>query len=443
MPNKNTKKQALFKNRSFLWMLSGSFLSMLGDQFTLIALPWLVLKMSNDSFTLGLVLALIGLPRAVFMLIGGAVVDRFSPKTVMMITKYINTVLLGGLALILYTDHLDIWMVYAIAFVLGVSTAFSIPSGTSMLPRVLAPEFLQAGNGIMLSLRQLTFFLGPVLAGVLIAFFGTESQLNSATSTLQTGNHIADAKGLAAAFFFDCLSYAISAWTLAKVQMRPIANQENGSHSSSSTSSIWGDIVQGLRHSWNDTMLRTCFMYWAAVAFFIMGPIQVAMPLLAEHVSNSASVFGMLAGAHGAGTLIGMVLSAVRPNMRVGNNLGSTILFIDFCVACLFMPMGFIHLAWQAAILLLLIGVLSGYLHVAVYTWIQGQVPPAMLGRTMSIFMFIFMGIGPVSAAITGWLMQSISIQQVFIGSAGLMIVLVTIALFMSPMRRMQDALRS
>jgi MFS family permease len=88
----------LFKDSNFRWMTGGAFLSMLGDQFTLIALPWLVLQMTDDTLVLGTVLALISIPRALFILIGGALVDRHSPKRVLMVSKYVNLVLLATLA---------------------------------------------------------------------------------------------------------------------------------------------------------------------------------------------------------------------------------------------------------------------------------------------------------------------------------------------------------
>jgi len=105
----------LFKDTSFKWLLSGAALSMLGDQFTLIALPWLVLKMTGDTFALGTALALTGVPRALFMLIGGAFVDRYSPKRVLMLTKYVNTVLLALLAVLVLTSRMSIWMVYGLS----------------------------------------------------------------------------------------------------------------------------------------------------------------------------------------------------------------------------------------------------------------------------------------------------------------------------------------
>jgi MFS family permease len=438
--NKDSKPaRGFMRDRNFLWMLTGGITSMLGDQFTLIALPWLVLQMTHDTLTLGIVLALLGIPRALFMLIGGAVVDRYDPKSVMMITKYINTVLLAILVVMLLTSSLSLWMIYLIALLLGLSTAFSIPAGTSMLPRVVAAEHLQAANGMMLGLRQITFFLGPLMAGGLIALLGDNATVSQAgiASTLHAADmmDIADKKGLAMAFFVDCFSYGFSAWTLSHVNMLPI----DPDHSTSSKQSLLSATMSGLRHCWNDTMMRTCFLYWSAIAFLIMGPMQIAMPLLAQQLGNNAGVLGLLAGAHGAGTLLGMAMSSIFPKFRLGS-LGSTILLIDTLVALLFMPMGLVHVAWQGAVALLVIGALGGYLHVAVFTWIQRQVPPAMLGRAMSIFMFIFMGISPVSAALTGWLMHSISLTQLFAGSGALLIVIVVFALLMSPIRKMHDA---
>jgi MFS family permease len=100
----------LLHDRNFRWLISGSALTMLGDQFTLIALPWLVLRMTADTMVLGTVLALISVPRALFILVGGALVDRHSPKQVLMLTKYVNTLLLGLLAGLVLSGGLALWI---------------------------------------------------------------------------------------------------------------------------------------------------------------------------------------------------------------------------------------------------------------------------------------------------------------------------------------------
>lgn len=99
-------------------------------------------------------------------------VDRFSPKRVLMLTKHVNTVLLAVLALGVWRHALSLPAIYALSLALGISSAFSIPSGTSMLPQAVRPAQLAAANGVMMGLRQLSMFLGPVAAGLLIALFG-------------------------------------------------------------------------------------------------------------------------------------------------------------------------------------------------------------------------------------------------------------------------------
>lgn len=417
-------RAVLLRNPNFLWVMSGALLSMLGDQFTLIALPWMVLKMTGDTLALGIVLALIGIPRALFMLIGGALVDRYSPKQVLMLSKYVNTFLLGLLGLLVLSGNLSQWMLYGLALAIGLTSAFSIPSATSMMPNVVPPEQLQAANSMMLGLRQFTMFAGPVLAGLLIAVFA-DGRPGFAGVAL----------GIGCAFLFDAFSFALSAWTLSHVVLKngmpaagePVKKQH-----------VLHDVAESLRFCWNDRGLRTCFLYWGAIMFFITGPVQVAMPVLATTLGDSAAGFGFLAGSHAAGTLLGMVVSGIKPNLRFGS-LGATMLLIDCTVGALFIPMGFIGATWQGVVILLAIGMLGGFLQVGVFTWIQQRVPRAMLGRTMGIFMFIFVGIAPLSSALTGWLMRSITPAQLFAGSGSFLIVIVLIALATTPMRTLLD----
>ncbi|MEO8396870.1 MAG: MFS transporter, partial [Chloroflexota bacterium] len=79
--------------RDFRLLWIGQSVSMLGDQFYLIALPWLVLQITGSALALGTVLALASIPRAMFMLIGGALVDRFSPRTIMFLSNIARMIL--------------------------------------------------------------------------------------------------------------------------------------------------------------------------------------------------------------------------------------------------------------------------------------------------------------------------------------------------------------
>ncbi|GAB3550471.1 multidrug efflux MFS transporter EfmA [Noviherbaspirillum agri] len=414
---------ALFRNHNFRWLFAGSLISQLGDQFTLIALPWMVLRMTGDTLALGTVLATISVPRAVLILLGGAIVDRYSPKLVLLLSKYACAMLLGILAVLTLTGQPDLRLVYVLALAIGIATAFSLPSGTSILPTVVPRELLPQANGVMLGVRQMSTFIGPLIAGVLIAVFGEGTGANE--SLVGTG----------IAFGFDAASFAVSAWTLAKVRTdngpAPAVMQQS--------QSLWGSVADGLRYCWNDRSLRVCFCYWGAVAFFITGPIQVAMPVLADHVGGSASVYGLLTGAYGAGTLAGIVFSGMRPGFRIGS-FGTTILVLDAAVGLLFIPLGLIETTSQGIGFLLAVGVIGGFLQVNIFTWLQHHVVPVMLGRSMALFMFIFMGVAPMSSSATGWLMRSISLQQLFAVSGGLLIAIVLVTFGLSGMRSVEDA---
>ncbi|KAB2897586.1 MAG: MFS transporter, partial [Burkholderiaceae bacterium] len=198
---------ALLRDRNFRWLTASSALSMLGDQFSLIAMPWLVLQMTGDTRVLGTVMALMSVPRAVFILVGGAIVDRHSPLRVLLLTRYVNTVLLGTLAALVFSGHCPLWALYALSLAIGVSTAFSFPAATSITPRVVERTHLHAANSIGMGLRQISMFLGPLLAGLLIAGFG------------DAGAQRAGSTGIGLAFGLDALSFALSAWILARVRL--------------------------------------------------------------------------------------------------------------------------------------------------------------------------------------------------------------------------------
>jgi MFS family permease len=421
--------KALWRDTNFRWLMGGAVLSGLGDQFTTIALPWLVLKMTGDPLALGLVIAIMSVPRAIFMLVGGALVDRYTPKSVLMVTKFANAALVGALATLVLAAPalLTMPLMYALALAMGLAHAFSIPAGTSMLPSVVPREHLQAANGAMMGLRQLLMLAGPLLGALLLVLGGDD--INAAARHEGGGN----ANGIGCAFAFDCASFLVSAWTLARV--RPLAAA--GPAPDSQGQGVLRAVAEGVRTLWQNTAVRNCFTYWSLAAVVVGGTMQVALPLLASRNLHGAASLGMLMGAHGIGTLFGMAMSRAR--LR-GLSFGATILAIDALVGLLMAPLGSIAAAWQGAALLGAIGVLGGYMQIAVFTWIQQSVPQHMLGRAMSIFMCIFMGVAPLSATLIGALLQWITLAQLFAGGGALLLSLAAIAWLATPMRHIQAA---
>ena len=411
----------LLRDPNLRWLMAGAGISNLGDQFTLVALPWTVLLLSRDPWQLGLVLALIGIPRALFILIGGALVDRHSPRTVLMLSKVANAVLLAVLAAALATGQLSLWLLHALALALGVAAAFGIPSATSMLPQVVAPARLPAANGLLMGLRQLALFIGPLLAGALLVLGGPAAPGE------------ASARALALAFALDALSFLLSAWTLARVRVTAAA-------STAPAQAMLAAVAEGLRSFWADRDLRAFLFYGTLVTLFVGGPLQVALPLLASSEATlGPGALGAMLGAHGAGTLLGLGLAGASPRWRFGT-LGMTLLVMDVLIGGLLMPLGRVTSPLQGVGLLLAIGTLGGFMQVLVFSWIQQRVAPAMMGRAMSLFMFIFVGLGPLSGVATGALLRWWSVGLLFSAAGALLSALALGAMLAPRMRRLGAA---
>jgi MFS family permease len=410
---------SLFANHNFSLLFAGSTISTIGDQFTLVALPWLVLKLTGDPAALGLVLATMAFPRAVFMLIGGAVVDRMSPRRVLLGSRAVNALLVSLLALLVLAGAIQMWMIYAIALGIGLSTAFSYPAGSAILPQLMQPQQLQSANAMFMAMRQLSLIIGPVIAGLLI------------TVGAHNGHDkgVADASGLGLAFSIDAVSFLFSLGSLMLVRIH------SDFHPKVPVGSVLANVASGIRYIWADLPLRAFILYAAVVSVFVGGPIQVGLPVLAEtRMDLGAASLGILMTANGVGMLLGSALSGMAGKL-VRGRLGLMVLSVDSVVGLALIALGVVHSTLGGAVLLACTGMLGGIAQIAIISWIQRRVAPEMMGRTMSVLMFTFMGLGPLSAAIAGSLLQVISLSTLFTG-AGLTLSVIALSCMTSPALR-------
>lgn len=405
----------LFVNRDFRLLFGGSAVSALGDQFTLVALPWLVLRLTGSPAALGLVLATMALPRAIFMLIGGAMVDRFSARRILLLARGINAVLVALLAGLVLAGAIAMPAVYAIALGIGVATAFAYPAGSALLPQLVAPTQLASANAFFMSVRQLSLFVGPALAGVVIA--------------THAGHGRGEARGLGLAFVIDAASFLASLASLWLI--RTAANQQPRP----TGHGVLADVIAGVRQVWADPPLRAFMLYAAVVTAFVGGPIQVGLPVLANsRMDLGAASLGILMTANGGGMLVGGFLSRTVAR-AIRGRLGALVLCMDASAGLALATLALVYSTAHGAALLAGVGVLAGIAQIAIVTWIQQRVPPAMMGRTMSLLMFIFMGIGPVSAAVAGSLLKVISLGALF-GGAGMLLSAIALGCLANPALR-------
>jgi len=413
-------RHPLTTNANFRLLFGGSAVSMFGDQFTLVALPWLVLKLTGDPGALGLVLATMAVPRAVFMLIGGAVVDHFSARTVLLLARAANALMVAALAAMVLTSAISMPWVYALALGIGLATAFAYPASSAMLPSVVAPQELQPANATMMGMRQLSLFIGPALAGVVI---GTGAHAPVSAGAL------ADAHGLGWAFAIDAGSFACSLVSLALVRLPGAASRTGPSHG------VFGQVLGGLRNIAADPPLRAFMLYAAVVSIFVTGPTQVGLPVLADtRLDHGATSLGIVLAANGGGMLLGGLLSGVVAQL-VRGHLGAMILCFDACVGLALVALAGVHATWLAAALLATTGLFGGVVQITLISWIQRRVAPNMLGRTMSVLMFTFLGLGPLAAAAAGAVLKAVSLPVLFVAS-GVALAAIALACLSSPALR-------
>lgn len=408
----------ILRNRNFRLLWTGEGISLIGDQLYLVALPWLVLQLTGNAFAMGTVLALAAIPRALFMLLGGALTDRFSPRVVMLASNLARFTLVATLAALTLTGVIHLWMLYAFALLFGLADAFFFPAQSAIVPKLIGNDRLQTGNALIQGTAQLSMFIGPALAGALIAML--DGGGGSAS--------VPDMRGIGVAFAVDAASFlaSVSALLLMRLDRRKAPAE-----AAAKGRSVLSSIGEGLSVLWGDRALRYYFVLIAAVNFLISGPFSVGIPVLAHtRYSGGAAAFGIILSAYGAGSLGGVLLagSSSRPSAR---RFPALMLGLTAFMGVSLMLLGVMPAIIPAAVVATLMGLAQGYVVIQFVTWLQLRTPPRMLGRMMSLLMFAVVGLAPVSSIVAGALIQ-VSATAVLIG-AGALAVLVVVVGALSP----------
>ena len=391
----------LFDNRHFRNLILGSTISMFGDQFYLVALPWLVLQMTESSVALGSVMMLAAIPRAVLMLMGGAISDRTSPRLVMLTTACTRTILVTGIAVLVWFNIARMWHLYILSFLFGVADAFAIPAISAILPVLVERQHLTKANSALQSSMQLTMIAGPAPAGILIKKLGTLW-----------------------AFIIDAVSFLFIIVALWSIPDPPKPAQKK------SLRAVWDSVVEGLRYVHSNIAMKTILGLSTALNFCIMGPVTVGLAMLAKDRFASAGAYGAMISAFAAGGLTGSIGAGFRKQRKRGIML----LFVAGSLAILLAIVGLLDSLLSLCAAMFLMGVISGYSNVHMTAWYQERVEPAIMGRVMSLRMFAIFGTMPISLAVAGFIAES-SLKLLFLSSGILMFVVTLLAALQAPLR--------
>lgn len=374
-----------FAIRDFRFLWIGEAISTLGDQFALIALPWLALLLTGNAFALGTVLALMAVPRAVLMLVGGAYVDRLSPRRVMLLSNAVRLVAVAALGVIVLAGTPEMWMLYVFALVFGVADAFFYPAQTAIVPDLVEGGQLQQANGIVQGTAQLAALVGPAAAGIVIAALGT-------------GTESPSYGGVGIALLMDALTFLVSLATLLLIKRRPTHAMSDGS--------VVRQIAEGVRFVWQAHTIRLVIFLSMAANLLIVGPFEVGMPVLAySRLPEGAAAFGLILAAFGGGSLLGLAAATVLPPLPPAR-FGSVVIGLVSLTGIGMAAMAFVQSTIVAVGVAVLVGMSLGYTNISFITWAQRRIPGALMGRVMSLLMFGSMALVPVSMALAGALVQ-------------------------------------
>ena len=382
-------------------------MSAIGDQFDLIAFPWLVLLVSGDPVAVGIVLAVGNIPAIFFILIGGSLADRYSPRVIMLTSNGIRIALVASLAVLVLTDLANLWLIYVFALLKGIADSFYYPAQLAMLPRIVPVQLLRPSNAAVRTTTQLGGFIGPALAGGLISFFG--KGVSSAGSADQTG--------IGLAFTVVALALLVSSLMLMLMQMDDSGPRPAGEDTKEP--SLFSSIREGIQYVRVDGAMLAIFLLIVQMELLMRGPVTVGMPVLAHtRLPEGALALGIVTSAYAGGAVLGTVLAGALPAPK--RRLGPILVAVFTLSGILMAPFGLLNATWLAAAITLTIGVMGGYVGIMIISWIQGRTPPAMLGRVMSLLLVASVAVSPISIAAAGPLIK-LSLGWVFIVAGALM----------------------
>ena len=364
------------RHRNYRLFFYGQTLSIIGNWIQQIAMAWLVYRMTESAWLLGVTGFAGQIAILVFAPFGGMWADRFDKHKLLLFTQVVSAVPPLALAVLTYAGAVEVWHIIVTALVLGIINAIDTPIRLSFTTEMVTvrddlPSAI-AMNALMQSAGRM---IGPTVAGLLLAV-STE----------------------AFCFIANALSKIL---IIAMVMMMAIAPRLI----ERTAASPWQQLAEGARYAWNIIPIRWLLPIVATISFMVT-PYQTLMPIFAAEVyGGGADMLGFLIGAAGGGGVIGMLALASRRDVR---GLTRWITFASLCAGLgvlVFALSPWLPLSLAALAVTGFGIVVNG---MAVSTVIQTIVDDRMRGRIMGIFSVAFLGMYPLGSLAGGALAAAI-----------------------------------
>ncbi len=356
--------------RNYRLFFVGQSLSIIGNWIQQIAMAWLVYRMTESAWLLGVTGFAGQIAILVFAPFGGLWADRFDRYKLLLLTQILSAVPPLLLAVLAYTGLIAVWHIIVMALLLGIINAIDTPIRlTFTTEMVTAREDLASAIAMNALMQNAGRMIGPTVAGLLL--------------TVSTE---------AFCFVANTLSKAVIVAMVLSMTLAPQLRKRP-------TASPWQQLTEGARYAWNLVPVRWLLPMVATISFMVT-PYQTLMPIFAAEVyGGGADMLGFLIGAAGGGGVIGMLALASRRGVRgltrwiIAASLSAGLGVLVFALSP-WLPLSLAALAVAG------FGVVVNGMSVS--TMIQTIVDDRMRGRIMGIFSMAFLGMYPLGSLAGG-----------------------------------------
>ncbi|MGC1237646.1 MAG: MFS transporter [Acidimicrobiales bacterium] len=373
----------LAKHREPSLLISGQAVSNFGDGVALVALTLLVLDTTHSVTALGWFAAARMTPQVVFLLIGGAIVDRFSRRLLLILSDVVRAVLTATIVVLIMTHSLHFYELILFAVLFGCFDALFFPAIAALTPEIVPEDLLPAMNAVRpLTNNLLGSMIGPAVGGLLAAF----------SASLSIG--------------VDCATFVISATALALMKSTPKPARE-------ATATMIGDIKEGLRYVIRTRWLWTTSASVTLVNAFVLTPMFVLVPFFLRHNLHLAKDYvGFAVAAAGVSGALGALFVANLPSPKRRIRM----MWVYWSIASLSaLVMGFATNFWEVIIFPIVASPMIIFGNVIFESMMQTEVPRELLGRASSVDWFMSLGVAPIGLVAASEIANFVGVRTYFV----------------------------
>ena len=382
----------LLKNTNFLFLWAATLFSSFALAFFTFSQTWYIAKTLNLEASLGIVFVALSVPRLIFMIIGGALADKFPKKNIMFYSNIIRAILVATILTWFIVGDVTLYTFALFALFFGLADAFFWSADGSILPELVEKSRLTQANSLTQMTNQASVILGPVLGGILIKFTNYET-----------------------IFSITILLLIIAAILVQKIQFTVPEKNETDK-------GMFTSIKEGISYVKESPFLSTFLICSAFLNLFLMSPMQVGFPLFVKNVLHGDSLqFSYLEASVGGGMAIGAVIVGLK---NINRRRGLFCIIMMLLSGIFFLAINFSTVLWQALLAGMFYGITIAMAIVPLMAMIQSTVKEEMMGRVMSLLMLSSMGFIPLSYAFTS-LALGIGIPIVTVMKSGAIAVIV------------------